>query len=263
MPEIAELEQRLGRLRAEIEWPATPDMAARVRERMAAPVIVLRRPWFQSRWAVAAAVVLLALAALVAYTPSREAIAHWLNLHTIITRVNVVPTPSPQPSGPLGQRLGLGTPTTLADAQSKVGWHIAVPASLGAPDEVYVQLPPNGPVQGEVSLVYKTRPDIKTSGQTGVAVLVTEANGQVKSDFFGKMLGSDATLQDVTVNGHPGYWISGKPHAFFFTDANGNFRDETLRLATNTLIFDDNGTIVRIEGDLTKAQALAIAASLS
>jgi len=120
VPEIAELEQRLGRLRAEVEWPATPDIAARVRERMAAPVIVLRRPWFQSRWAVAAAVVMLALAALVAYTPSREAIANWLNLHTIITRVNVVPTPSPQPSGPLGQRLGLGTPTTLADAPKEI-----------------------------------------------------------------------------------------------------------------------------------------------
>ena len=108
MPEIAELEQRLGRLRAEIEWPATPDMAARVMERSVAPVIATRRPWFQSRWAVAAAVLVLALAALVAYTPSRDAIANWLNLHTIITRVNQLPTPSPQPSGPLGKGLGLG-----------------------------------------------------------------------------------------------------------------------------------------------------------
>src|SRR5438270_413822 len=83
--------QRLGRLAAEIEWPATPDMAARVRERLVAPVIAIRRPWFQSRWAVAAAVLVLALAALVAYTPSREAIANWLKLHTIITRVNQLP----------------------------------------------------------------------------------------------------------------------------------------------------------------------------
>ena len=30
----------------------------------------------------------------------------------------------------------------------------------------------------------------------------------------------------------------------------------------NTLIFDDNGILVRIEGDLTKAQALEIANSL-
>jgi len=200
------------------------------------------------------------LAALVAYTPSREAIASWLNLHTIITRVNQLPTPSPQPSGPLGKRLGLGEPTTLDNAQAKVTWKIVVPASLGRPDEVYFL---DGPPQGEVTLVYKSRPGLNASGQTGVAVLVTEVNGKVNSNFFGKMLGPDTTLEEVTVNGHQGYWISGKPHAFFFTDAAGNFRDETLRLATNTLIFDDNGTIIRIEGDLTKAQALEIATSLS
>ncbi len=45
------------------------------------------------------------------------------------------------------------------------------------------------------------------------------------------------------------------------TDAAGNPYTATLRLATNTLIFDNNGTIVRIEGDMTKAQALQIAAS--
>ena len=261
MPEIAELEQRLGRLRAEIEWPATPDMAARVMERLVAPVIAIRRPWFQSRWAMAAAaVVILAVAALLAYAPSREAIASWLNLHTIITRVNQLPTPSPQPSGPLGKRLGLGDPTSLVDAQKKVTWKIVVPASLGQPDEVYFL---DGPPQGEVTLVYKSRPGLKPSGQTGVAVLITEVNGKVEANFFGKMLGPDSTLEEVTVNGHKGYWISGKPHGFFFTDANGNFRDETFRLATNTLIFDDNGTIIRIEGDLTKAQALGIATSLS
>ena len=34
------------------------------------------------------------------------------------------------------------------------------------------------------------------------------------------------------------------------------------RLATNTLILDDRGTIVRIEGELTRDQAFQIAASL-
>ena len=259
MPEIAELEQRLALLQADVEWPRTPDLAARVGARIAMPASI-RRPWFQSRWALAAALALVVLAALIAYTPSREAIASWLNLHTIITRVNQLPTPSPQPSGPLGTRLGLGAPTTLDDAQRKVTWKILVPASVGRPDEVYFS---DGPPQGEVTLVYKSRPGLKPSGQTGVAVLVTEVNGKVEANYFGKMLGPDTTLEEVTVNGHNGYWIAGKPHAFFFTDAAGNFRDETLRLATNTLIFDDNGTVVRIEGDLTKAQALEIATSLS
>lgn len=259
MPEETQLEQRLTMLRDAIEWPATPAFAARVRARIAAPVSV-RRPWFQSRWALAAAALIVVLAALVAYTPSREAIASWLNLHTIITRVNQLPTPSPRPSGSIGERLGLGVPTTLDDAQRKVTWKIRVPASLGSPDEVYFQ---SGPPEGEVSLVYKARTGVKPSGQTGVAVLITEVNGKVDANYFGKMLGPDTTLEEVTVNGHKGYWIAGKPHDFFFTDATGNFRNETMRLATNTLIFDDSGTIIRIEGDLTKSQALEIAASLS
>ena len=202
------------------------------------------------------------LAALVAYTPSREAIASWINLHTIITRTNQLPTPSPLPSGPLGKQLGLGDPTTLEQAQRKVSWRIVAPASLGRPDEVYLQLPPEGPPQGEVTLVYKSRPGLKTSGQTGVAVLITEANGAVDAQFFGKMLGDGTTLEEVAVNGHRGYWISGQPHIFFFIDANGQFRMETMRLATNTLIIDDNGTVIRIEGDLTRQQALDLAASL-
>jgi hypothetical protein len=259
VPEIAELEQRLFRLQADLEWPRTPDLAERVGARIAAPVIV-RRPWFQSRWALAAAALLVLLAALVVYTPSREAIANWLNLHTIITRVNQLPTPSPQQSAPIGTRLGLGVPTTLDDARRKVGWTVRVPGTLGAPDEVYYQ---NGPPQGEVSLVYKSRPGLKVSGQTGVAVLITEVNGKVDANYFGKTLGPGTTLEEVTVNGRQGYWISGSPHDFFFTDAAGTFRNETLRLATNTLIFDDNGTLIRIEGDLTKTQALEIANSLS
>jgi hypothetical protein len=113
-----------------------------------------------------------------------------------------------------------------------------------------------------VTLVYSTRPGIPVASQTGVAVLVTEARGSVDSNFFSKMVGSDATIDPVTVAGHKGYWIAGSPHIFIFLDANGDFRDETMRLATNTLILDVGGTVVRIEGNLTKAQAVQIATSL-
>jgi hypothetical protein len=208
--------------------------------------------------------VIIAAAALLAYTPSRDAIASWVNLHVL---VKVVPatqaTPTPLPPGPLGKRLGLGNQTTLASAQSHVPWHIVIPASLGSPDEAYLQQPPEGPSQGEVSLVYGTRPGIPVASQTGVSVLITEARGAINKDFFGKMIGPGTNLKDVTVGGHPGYWVSGQPHVFVFIDAAGNFRDETMRLATNTLILDEDGTIIRIEGDLTEAQAAQIATSLA
>jgi hypothetical protein len=253
---MPELEDQLTALAGSIGWPATPQF------RVVIPV-QRRAGWAWARpLALAAAAVIVVAAALLAFPPSRDAVANWLNLHTVIHRVQTVPTPSPLPSGTVGQRLGLGAPVTRGQAQSKVGWKIAVPSSLGAPDEVYYQAPPTGPSQGEVSLVYTSATGINVSGTTGVSVLITEARGKTEEGFFGKMLGNDATYEVVSVGSHSGYWISGKPHDFAYTDADGNFRFETMRLATNTLIFDDNGTIVRIEGDMTKDQALQIAASM-
>ena len=272
---MPELEQQLTALAAQIDWPATPNLVPAVRSLITAglpargEVARKARRWggpdgiaLGRRWALAAAAVVIALAALVAYQPSRDAIASWVNVHVFFQQVHVVPTPSPLPPGPLGQRLGLGSQTTLADAQKHVSWHVMVPSRLGAPDEVYLQLPPTGSAQGEVTLVYSTRPDIAVAGETGVSVLVTEARGAVDRNFFGKMLGPGTTLEEVTVAGHRGYWIAGSIHDFYFIDANGSFRSETMRLATNTLVIDVGGTIVRIEGKLTKAQALDIAASL-
>ena len=246
---MPDLEQQLAALSGAIDWPATPDLRGRWH----------RAPQrFRLDWRLAAAAAIVVAAGVLAYTPSRDAIAGWLNLHTVVQRVPVLATPSPPP----GHSLGLGTPTTLAKAQSQLTWTIALPPSLGQPDAVYLSLPPLGPSGGEVTLVYSARPGIQVARETGVSVLVTEARGKVNEQFFEKMLGPGTTLETVSVNGHSGWWISGQPNAFVFTDADGNPYTETLRLATNTLIFDDSGTIVRIEGDMTKAQALQIAASL-
>jgi hypothetical protein len=267
------LEQQLTSLGAALDWPATPDLVKVIhlpaRRGGRAPLAALG--WggalgknYQSRWAfAAAAAIVIAAAGLLAFTPSREAIANWVNVHTIFRQVPHLATPSPQPPGPLGERLGLGGLTTLPDAQSHISWHISIPTTLGQPDEVYVQPPVDAPAQGEVTLVYATRPGIPVAGQTGVSVLVTEARGTVDQNFFGKMIGPGTTIEAVTVAGHQGYWISGPLNEFFFTDANGDGRSDTVRLAADTLILDFGGTIVRIEGNLTKAQALDIAASLT
>ena len=137
---------------------------------------------------------------------------------------------------------------------------IVVPADLGRPDVVYVRILPAG---GEVSLVYGHVSGIPVAGQTGVAVLVTEVRGTVRADYFAKMLGPDATIEQVSVGGRTGYWVSGSPHTFMFQDASGQPYPDTLRLATNTLIFDSgDGTITRIEAYTSKERALQIANSL-
>jgi len=254
MPEPLDLETRLEALADAVDWPATPTLRLRTTS---------ARPRFQSRWALAAVAVLVIIATLLAYTPTRTAIAGWVNLHINLKRTTTAPpTPSPLPSGTLGSNLGLGTPTTLSAAQIAVGWQILIPAQLGAPDAVYLQMPPDGPSQGEVTLVYGPRPGIPVASQTGVAVLVTEARGSVNEQFFGKTVGPDTTVQDLTIDGHTAWWFSGKPHAFVFLDANNEPRYDTLRLATNTLVIDEEGTIVRIEANISETPAEQIAQSL-
>ena len=256
---MAELEEQLAALAARIEWPPTPRLSA-----TSAPKIQpARRAWAQPRWALAAVAVLAIVATLLAYTPTRTAIADWVNLHTNLRHTTALPTPSPLPSGTLGSNLGLGKRTTLEAAQSAVGWQVLVPAQLDPPDAVYLLMPPGGPSQGEVTLVYGPRPGIATANETGVGVLVTEARGSVNEQFFEKTAGPDTTVETVSVDGHDGWWISGKPHMFVFVDSNNEPRFETLRLATNTLVTDDGGTIVRIEGHMTKEQALQIAGTLA
>ena len=269
VPELL-LEQQLIELGRAVEWPATPHLQVEIPLPAGREGLGWRRPaWLDSlsssAWgrpvAVAVAALLIVAIALTVYTPSREAIANWVNLHVNIQRVQQLPTPSPLPSGKLGSELGLGLPYTLEDAQALVKWKINVPADLGRPDAVYVRTLPAG---GEVTLVYGHAQGIPVAGQTGVAVLVTEVRGTVRADYFEKMLGPDTAIEQVSVRGRSGYWVSGSPHIFMFEDASGQPHPDTLRLATNTLIFDSgDGTITRIEAYTSKERALQIANSLS
>ena len=254
---MPELEDQLLALGESLVWPPTP------RIRFVLPVYgeVARSAGGAAgqrripRWAFAAAAVLLLVAAL-AFT--------WLGLHTTIYRVPNLQTPTPHSGGVLGSNLHLGNRVAgVADAQRQVSWQITVPSSLGPPDAVYVKLEKDGgPSQGEVTLVYATAPGVGPSAQTGVAVLVTEARGSVDENFFRKLLGPDSTVETVSFRGQTAFWISGHPHDFLFVGADGQVQQDTLRLATNTLILNLDGTVVRIEGDMSKDRALSIARSL-
>src|SRR6266567_7469486 len=137
----------LSALAGRVDWPATPQLKVVIPRRAAMAPLRLR---FQARWAMAAVAVLVILATLLAYTPTRTAIADWVNLHINLRHTTALPTPSPLPSGTLGSNLGLGTRTTLEAAQRAVHWQVLVPAELGPPDAVYLLMPPAGPSQGEV-----------------------------------------------------------------------------------------------------------------
>ena len=87
---MADLEALLAELAGQVEWPEAPDLRPAVRRAAFA-----RRPWFGSRWALAAVAVIVIIAVLLAYAPTRTAIADWVNLHTRITHTTTLPTPTP------------------------------------------------------------------------------------------------------------------------------------------------------------------------
>ena len=272
MPELrmddTQLAAALADLGRHVDFPPVPDVRARVLSRISAP---RRMPWWAAlsgaRYApllLTAAVVLIAV---LAFSPqARSTAADILRLRGVEIFRGPLPSPTPSPTRSAGPTpspsLGLGQLVTLADARSRAGYAVLVPAdaALGAPDEVYLR---TTAASQQVSFVYRSRTGIPQSAQAGIAALVSEfANATVQSGFFGKLVGPDTTIENLVVNGGNGFWIAGTPHGFFYQErGSSNVIDEPLRLAGNTLIWEQNGLILRLEAQVDRATALRIAAS--
>lgn len=231
---MAELESRLADLALALEWPVTPDLRAGV----SAGLEGSRRR--RRLWPLALAAALLAamLGAGLLITPVRETVAGWLGLsHVEIHRVQRVPTPAASPAG-------AGSAVGQAEAGRLAGFAVRLPAALGSPREIDFD-----PRSREVTAVYAD-------------ALVTEAAGTFPVAFVQKMVGPGTRFEQVTVNGRPGVWLEGEPHAVFYLDRNGQFVNGSLRLAGNTLVWEEGGVVYRIEANVTRERALEVAGTV-
>jgi hypothetical protein len=174
------------------------------------------------------------------------------------------PPTTARPSGtplPLSERLDLGTPVSLNEARSRAGFRVLAPTlpDYARPDLVlYRPFPPGG----QVALVYLPRSGLPESHNTGVGLLLTEFRGSIERPFVEKGLGPGTRLEQVSVSGGSGFWIAGELHVFIYRDAGGDVRDEERRLAGNVLLWEQGGLTLRIEGEVSKDEALRIAASM-
>lgn len=229
----ADLERQLRDLGTEIAYPTTPDLVRAVRARI--------RPepaW--RRWRlvlVAAAVLLVTVAGALTLNPdARRAVAGFLGLPGFqVQKVKVLPSPSPT----LGARA-----VTLDEARRLAGFTILTPAS---PEQVRALTFDETPPGGEVEL------------DLAGGAIITEVKGAIERGIFTKMIGPNGQVTEVDVGGTTGYWFSGEAHVFVYIDGNGQYRNESLRLAGDTLVFERNGVLVRIEGAKDQADALRIA----
>jgi hypothetical protein len=270
-----DLEGALADLAAAIEFPPTPDLAGAVATRLAeaqAPVPTPararrrlaglgRRTGWRRLAVVGLAAVLLAAAVLVASPGTREAVARRLGLRGV--GVELGGPPPPTVTTRPGERLdlGLGGRVSLEEARRRVGFPVLVPGAAGFRQPAAVFVNENAPPGGRVDLVYRARPGLPASPFTDAGLLVTEFQGQ-PSPLFLKKVAVAGMVEEVTVGGEPGYWFSGEPHFFTYQDARGAVREERTRLAGNTLIWQRGDLTLRLEGEITKQEALTIAASM-
>lgn len=250
-----DLERELRALSAEPPFPPTPELAAAVRARLAQePSRRPRRaPWLAAPlgWPVAAqatAALLAVLVALMALSPGvRSAVLEALGLRGArIERRE----PSPRARA-AGSRLDLGTPTTLAAARGRAPFDVVVPDDPGRPDGVFFDAA--APAGGQVAFVWDRgarRPLLLTQ----IAAL--------PEPVVGKAAGAGTKVEELAIDGEPAFWLSGAPHEFAFITPEHEFRTERLRLAGDTLIWNRDGVLLRLEGAPSKARALEIARSV-
>jgi hypothetical protein len=222
-----------------IAWPATPSIDLRAASR---PRPVVRR-------ALLVAVAALLLTAGVALAAGALGIGPLRILFT-----DALPSPNVSDT-PLATRLALGTPTSLSDPVIKVA--LLEPDRLGAPDEVYRS------VDGrQVSLVWGVRDGLPATGGSRIGLLAMFLSGDLDPDLVQKIvIEARVSIQPVTVRGHPGYWISGAPHVLHYAATVGDGLERT-RLVGDVLVWDEGGTVVRLESALGRDASIALAETM-
>ena len=236
---MPDLRRELELLAADVEFPATPYFGRVVAE----PGAARRRPrrFVVGRPVLVALLLLLLAAATVfAAVPSvRHAVLELFDLQGATVERRAVLPPPVAPGPRLGRRV------TLAEASRAVSFPVLVPARLRAPDAVYV----HGP---EVLLSYAREPRL----------LLSEFRGDLDPDYTGKIAAMSTRVERLRVGGWRAVWIAGAPHDFFYRDANGRQRFDTLRLAGNVLLVERGRLLVRLEGAFGMREAVTVAASL-
>ena len=240
------LEERLHDLAAHVELPAEPDVAAPVMARVRADAGAGRRApvarFGRRRLAIPLAVLALLVGGVAAVPSARSAVLRWLGLEGVrIERVPEAPTPAPT-TLELGERVPLPAGAL-------------VPDELGEPDEVYRD-------REFLTLLYRPRDGLPEAEASGAGALVTQFPGQPREELIQKLAGPDTTIDAVEVDGEPGYWLAGAAHGLIYLHPTGDIREAPMRLAGPTLVWRRGDLTLRLEADLSKSRALAIARSV-
>jgi hypothetical protein len=240
---MAELERELLALGRALEFPPTPNLAARIGPRLDTRPEPRTWPWRRVA-VVAIAAALLAIAAAFAVPSARTAILRWLGLSGVRIR-EVGSLPPTRTQGPLL----LGRRVSLAEARERVRYHVVVPKRAPHPDTVFLSTWPPG---GMVSFAY--------GDARKPRLLMMQFEGE-SGPYIEKLVVMGTHVERVTIGGRRGYFLSGAPHELHFLGRDSEDETVVRRLAGNTLLWERGPLTLRLEGRMTKGEAVAIAQS--
>jgi hypothetical protein len=252
---MVDVEATLRDLGDRLDVPPVGDLAEGVAtriERLETQAHAPRRRWTVP--VVAAAAVLVVLATVVAVLPEpRQAVARWFGIGGVRFELTG--------DGPLdpdvSSELDLGAPVAAEEAAGAVPFELGLPGAIGPPAAAYVGRPPDG-----ISMVWPPAPELPEVGDTGVGLLLTEFPGSTTETLVRKELGTGTRLEQVTVDGRDGYWITGAPHVVTYLDPAGDPHFDRVRLAGNTLLWEVDGVTHRLESALDLEAMFDLAESL-
>jgi hypothetical protein len=225
---VSSLEQRLQALGRELAFPPEPDLA--VTPHGASKPF----PW---RW-VALAAAVLALTAAFAVPSARTSILRFFHIQgATVERVETLP-----PAQERSNAGGLGRRVSVREAERLLGFRMLLPPLDGEPRVHLLDS-----VLATVILRVAGRP-----------VLLSEYAAR-DYNLLKKSVGDKTHVEPVRVAGEPGLWVEGPPHTLTYFSAGGEFRQRTVKIRGNVLLWTHGPVTVRLEGRISKAQALRVA----
>ena len=240
---MRELEQELLALGRALDVPQAPDLVPAVLSGIATRRL---RPGRRRVVLVLAALALAALVASLAIPDARSALLRFLQIGGArIELVDELPVVSPSPAE---LELMLGQRVSIDEARSSASFELL--ELDDEPDAVYLG------DRGSVWFLY---------GRPDAARLLVAQTPELEVDepfILKKLAASGTSVEPLTVRGEPAYFLSGAPHVVMLLDEFGVTYPESARLAQDVLVWEENGRTIRLEGDLTRDDALEIAEAL-
>jgi len=238
--DLEHLERSLTLLARAIAYPRTPPIAERVGDRLSYEATSTRTApaWALAGLALAGLVVLLSVL-IGAVSPARNSIAEVFDGINIFQTDDLPSDVSPEIEG---------TPTSLANAENTLGFRIPLPSY---PDD----LSPKTVLLQDFGVVKATVLSFDHQATGEFIVFATNAT-------VGKILSSEAKADPVGGFHGEAYWLRGL-RIVRYEAAGDAIIEESMRATdTNTLIWEQDGHVFRLEGNLSLDDAVVIARSL-